>query len=86
MMIPGEKIIDREKKYLKTKKLIIKKLLDLSSEDRFILLSREIEDLSFKEISLITGKKSRDLRNHFCKLKEGLQKRLIKPWTKKQET
>jgi DNA-directed RNA polymerase specialized sigma24 family protein len=69
-------IIDHEKKQLKNRQLLGTMLLNLSTEDRFILLSREIEELSFKEIALITGRKADELRRHFHRLKVELRKYL----------
>jgi DNA-directed RNA polymerase specialized sigma24 family protein len=77
MPIPENMIIDREKKLLNNNKLIKKMVSDLSPEGRFILASREIENLSFKEIALITGKKADELRKYFSQLKDELQKQLI---------
>ncbi len=44
-------------------------LADLPAEDRFLLISREIEGLSFEEIAEITGKSSAALRTRMSRIK-----------------
>ncbi len=44
-------------------------LVDLPAEDRFLLISREVEGLSFEEIAEITGKSSAALRTRMSRIK-----------------
>jgi RNA polymerase sigma-70 factor (ECF subfamily) len=44
-------------------------LADLPEEDRFLLVSREVEGLSFDEIAEITGKSSAALRTRMSRIK-----------------
>ena len=46
-----------------------KVLVDLPEEDRFLLVSREVEGLSFDEIAEITGKSSAALRTRMSRIK-----------------
>jgi RNA polymerase sigma-70 factor (ECF subfamily) len=48
-------------------------LNSLSSEDRFLLTSREIDGISFDELAEITGKSSESLRTRLSRLKEQLR-------------
>lgn len=51
----NNQILNRMKNQLVNKALIKEMLIDLSDENRFILLSRKIDNLNFKEIAFITG-------------------------------
>ena len=53
-----------------TIELINSLLANLSPEDRFILTSREMDGVSFKELSEITGKSSESLRTRISRIKE----------------
>ena len=48
-------------------------LSKLSITDRFLLISKEVEGLSFQEIALITGKKEGALRTALSRLKKEIQ-------------
>jgi DNA-directed RNA polymerase specialized sigma24 family protein len=69
-------IIGSEKRQLGNRRLIGTMLSKLSPGDRFILLSREIEGLSFKEIALITGGKSDEIGKRCQRIKDELRKYL----------
>jgi DNA-directed RNA polymerase specialized sigma24 family protein len=69
-------IIGSEKKQLRNRRLIGTMLSKLSPGDRFILLSREIEGLSFKEIALITGGKADEIGKQYRRIKDKLRKYL----------
>lgn len=58
------------------KEITARALADLSPEERFLFLGREIERLSFKEIAHITGKNVDGVRRHFLLLKKRLRARL----------
>ena len=45
----------------------------LSVEDRFVLMSREVEGISFEELAQITGKSSESLRTQVSRLKARLR-------------
>lgn len=47
-----------------------KLLAQLPAEDRFLLVAREIDGMSFSEIALITGKTSDSLRTRMSRIKE----------------
>ncbi|MBN1127379.1 MAG: sigma-70 family RNA polymerase sigma factor [Chitinispirillaceae bacterium] len=59
------------------KELVDKVLAALESEDRFLLVAREIDNLSFDEIAAITGKTSESLRIRMFRLKEKIVSRNI---------
>jgi DNA-directed RNA polymerase specialized sigma24 family protein len=71
-----DSIIGSEKRQLGNRRLIGTMLSKLSPGDRFILLSREIEGLSFKEIALITGGKSDEIGKRCQWIKDELRKYL----------
>jgi RNA polymerase sigma-70 factor (ECF subfamily) len=49
-------------------------LSSLSAEDRFLLIAREVEDIAFDELALITGRNAGALRTQLHRLKEGIRK------------
>jgi RNA polymerase sigma-70 factor (ECF subfamily) len=49
--------------------LVARVLADLPEEDRFLLVTREVEGLSFDEIATITGKSSAALRTRMSRIK-----------------
>lgn len=52
----------------------LKKILDsLSVDERFLLVGREIDGLSFEELSIITGKSSGALRVEISRLKQKIR-------------
>ena len=53
-----------------TIELINSLLANLSPEDRFILTSREMDGVTFKELAEITGKSSESLRTRASRIKE----------------
>jgi len=60
-----EKISDKD---------FLKKILDsLSVDERFLLVGREIDGLSFEELSIITGKSSGALRVEISRLKQKIR-------------
>lgn len=50
----------------------------LATEERFLLVAREIDDLSFEEIAAITGKNSGALRTQLHRLKERIRQTFAK--------
>jgi DNA-directed RNA polymerase specialized sigma24 family protein len=48
----------------------------LSPEERFLLVSREVEEVPFEELSIITKKSSSSLRTKLSRIKERLRKEL----------
>lgn len=50
----------------------------LAAEDRFLLVAREVDDLSFEEIAAITGKNSGALRTQLHRLKERIRQTFVK--------
>ena len=55
------------------KDLVRKTLASLSVDERFLLVSREVDGLSFEELSLITGKSSGALRVEISRLKQRIR-------------
>ncbi|MBN1756976.1 MAG: RNA polymerase sigma factor [Chitinispirillaceae bacterium] len=54
---------------------LARKVLDsLSTNERFLLIAREIDGISFDDLSLITGQKSGALRTRLHRLKESIRK------------
>ncbi len=77
-----DKNVNSSSKVLRKDRKIIKEILsNMSPEARFILASREIEELSFKEIALLTGMRAEDVCMHSRELKEELRRQLFKSVT-----
>ncbi|HEX3019651.1 MAG TPA: sigma-70 family RNA polymerase sigma factor [Chitinispirillaceae bacterium] len=57
------------------KQFISKVLAELSIEDRFLLVAREIDGLSFEEISLIYRTSAGTLRTRLSRLKDNIRNR-----------
>ncbi len=57
------------------KQLVNRVLADLSIEDRFLLVTREIDGLSFEEIAQICGISAGTLRTRLHRLKETIRNR-----------
>jgi RNA polymerase sigma-70 factor (ECF subfamily) len=57
------------------KQLVHKVLADLTIEDRFLLVTREIDGLSFEEIAQICGISAGTLRTRLHRLKETIRNR-----------
>jgi RNA polymerase sigma-70 factor (ECF subfamily) len=66
--------IDKKPKKDYEKEELVNMLLKLiSPEDRFLLVSREVEGVPFEELATITGKSSESLRTTVSRLKERLR-------------
>ena len=50
-------------------------LAGMSEEERFLLTGREILDLSYDELAVITGKNAGSLRTQLSRLKEEIRKK-----------
>jgi DNA-directed RNA polymerase specialized sigma24 family protein len=48
-------------------------LATMSAEERFLLTSREIQDLSYDELAQITGKNAGSLRTQLSRLKDEIR-------------
>lgn len=59
-----------------TKELVEKVMSGLSVEDRFLLVAREVDGLSFEELSSITGDKSGALRTRLHRMKENIRSKI----------
>jgi RNA polymerase sigma-70 factor (ECF subfamily) len=57
------------------KDLVEKILASLSTEERFLLVSREIDGIPFDELAEITGKTSGALRVEISRLKQKIKER-----------
>jgi DNA-directed RNA polymerase specialized sigma24 family protein len=58
-------------------------LSQLTPQERFLLIAREIDDLSFEEISSITSESSGALRTKLSRLKDRIRERFaIEPVVK----
>jgi RNA polymerase sigma-70 factor (ECF subfamily) len=55
------------------KELVQKILQQLSAQDRFLLISREIDDISFDDLSVITGQSAGTLRVKIHRIKENVK-------------
>jgi RNA polymerase sigma-70 factor, ECF subfamily len=60
-----------------TSDLVQKILSTLPAEDRFLLVAKEIDGLSFDQIAEITGKTSESLRTKMFRIREKIQSRTI---------
>ncbi|MBN1575582.1 MAG: sigma-70 family RNA polymerase sigma factor [Chitinispirillaceae bacterium] len=49
-------------------------LADLSADDRFLLVAREIDDMPFEDLAAITGQNAGALRTRLHRLKETIRK------------
>jgi RNA polymerase sigma-70 factor, ECF subfamily len=53
---------------------VVTKVLDgLTAEDRFILVAKEVDGLTFEEIAAISGKSSESLRTRMSRMKEKIR-------------
>lgn len=69
-------ILQQEKGATIEEKDIVKKILNtLSPEDRFLLVSREVNGFTFDELAETTGKKSGALRTTMSRIKEQIRQR-----------
>jgi RNA polymerase sigma-70 factor (ECF subfamily) len=68
--IAGTKDFNQE---LENKDFVNSILKTLSPDDRFLLISREVEGIPFEELAEITGKSSESLRTRLSRLKEQLR-------------
>lgn len=58
---------------------IVRKLLrELSHEDRFLLIAKEVDDFSYEDLSEITNISAGALRTRLHRLKENIRNRLVK--------
>lgn len=55
------------------RELVSRILVTLTPEDRFLLVAREVDALSFDELSTITGKNAGALRTRLHRIKEGIR-------------
>jgi len=66
------------------KQLVYRVLADLTIEDRFLLVTREIDGLSFEEISQICGISAGTLRTRLHRLKETIRNRFSETYIGKE--
>jgi len=68
-------MIDKRELNHDDRRFVDKILLDLNPDERFILLSKEVDGLSFEDISVITGKNSGALRTALHRIKSEIRRR-----------
>jgi RNA polymerase sigma-70 factor, ECF subfamily len=61
---------------LESKEQVEAILAGISAEERFLLTGREIMDLSYEELAVITGRNPGSLRTQLSRLKEEIRKKL----------
>ncbi len=66
------------------KQLVHRVLADLTIEDRFLLVTREIDGLSFEEIAQICGISAGTLRTRLHRLKDSIRNRFSETSTRKE--
>ncbi|NLG17044.1 MAG: sigma-70 family RNA polymerase sigma factor [Fibrobacter sp.] len=65
----------RETDSYEMKDMVEKVLSTLSVEDKFLLVAREVDGLSYEEIESVTGSSAGTLRTRLHRLKESIRKR-----------
>jgi len=66
------------------KEIVAKVLAPLSEDDRFMLMAREIEGVSYEELAGIMGVKEGALRTRMARLKADIRERLEKQYSGEQ--
>jgi RNA polymerase sigma factor (sigma-70 family) len=59
---------------IEAKDMIARVLSFLSADERFLLTAREVDNLSFEELEIVTGRSSGSLRTQLSRLKDSLRK------------
>lgn len=67
-----------------TKDFVAKLLSRLSVEDRFLLVAREIDGLSFDELAIICETSAGALRTRLHRIKENIKSRFSEPYPEKE--